>query len=172
MRYELNANLPKRLNYFIQIGQLVQGIGFSKSYFALFVHDEDRSLADSGHGRRSAQKPELLRDFTMRIKIRTHGEAHHADVFLLPRDMTNEGVCAYVQNLGIERGELLKLGVERRQLRCSSRRPVQGMKRHYHVPLSAKITELYFQPPFAFNRGQFEIGREVTNLKCHNISMP
>ena len=97
---------------------------------------------------------------------------HGANFMLLPGKMAVNRVCAYVQDLGIERGELLKLGVERRQLRCSSRRPVQGMKRHYHVLLSAKITELYFQLPFAFNRGQFEIGREVTNLKCHNISMP
>lgn len=151
---------------------MVKRIGFPKGYLAFFVHDEHRPFADSGHRCSFSQNPELLGDFAVGIKVGAHRQAHHADVFFLPRDVAEQGIGAYVQNLGIERGELLKLGVERRQLRCSSRRPVQGMKRHYHVLLSAKITELYFQLPFAFNRGQFEIGREVTNLKCHNISMP
>jgi len=67
---------------------------------------------------------------------------HSADVMLLPGDMAVNRVCAYVQNLGIERGELLAIRVERRQLLPSSRSPVQGMKAHHHMFLSTKIAEL------------------------------
>jgi hypothetical protein len=83
--------------------------------------------------------------------------------------MAEEGICAYVQNLGIERGELLQLGVERRQLRGSSWGPVQRMKCHYHAFFPAKITELHSQRPFALDRGQFEIGCEVTNFQGHKL---
>jgi hypothetical protein len=51
-------------------------------------------------------------------------------------------IWAYVQDLGIERGELLAVRVERRQLFSSSRSPVQRMKGHYHMFLPTKITEL------------------------------
>jgi hypothetical protein len=61
---------------------------------------------------------------------------------LLPCKMAVNGVCAYVQNLGIERGELLAIRVERRQLFSSSRGPIERMKCDYHVFLPAKIGEL------------------------------
>jgi hypothetical protein len=83
--------------------------------------------------------------------------------------VAEEGICAYVQNLGIERGELLQLGIERRQLRGSSWGPIQRMKCHYHAFFPAKITELHSQRPFALDRGQFEIGREVTYFQGHKL---
>jgi len=67
---------------------------------------------------------------------------HRADVMLLPGDVAVNRICAYVQNLGIERGELFAIRVERRQLLSSSRSPVERMKAHYHVLLPAKIAEL------------------------------
>src|SRR5437870_8224670 len=79
----------------------------------------------------------------MRIKVRAQRKVHRADIFLLPRNMAENRICAYVQNLGMERGELLPGGVERRQLRRSSGCPVQRMKRQYNVLLAAKIAELH-----------------------------
>jgi hypothetical protein len=67
---------------------------------------------------------------------------HCPDFMLLPGKMAVNRVCAYVQDLGIERGELLEIGVERRQLFSSSRSPIQGMEAHYNVLLPAKIAEL------------------------------
>src|SRR2546426_5497330 len=43
----------------------------------------------------------------MRIKIRAQRQVHRPDFLLLPRHVTEDGICAYVQDLGIERGELL-----------------------------------------------------------------
>jgi hypothetical protein len=61
---------------------------------------------------------------------------------LLPGKMAVYRICAYVQDLGIERGELLAIRVERRQLLPSSRSPIQRMKGHQHMFLPAKIAEL------------------------------
>ena len=55
---------------------------------------------------------------------------HSSDGVFLPGEMAINRICAYVQDLGIERGELLTVGVERRQLFPSSRGPVQGMESH------------------------------------------
>jgi hypothetical protein len=64
----------------------------------------------------------------VRIKIGTHGKMHCPDGMLLPGKMAVNRICAYVQDLGIERGELLAIRVERRQLLPSSRGPIQRMK--------------------------------------------
>ena len=164
-------NFAKRLHHLFQIRQLVERVGLSESYFAFLIDNEYCPFADSGHRRGISQDPEFPRNFAMGIKIRAHREAHHADVFFLPCDMAQQGVGAYVQNLGIERSELLQLGVERRKLRRSSRSPVQRMKCHYHVLLAAKITELHFQPPFALDRGQLEIRCQIANFQGHNLSL-
>src|SRR5207247_11136001 len=77
----------------------------------------------------------------MRIKVRAQRKMHRSDIFLLPRNVAENRICAYVQNLGIERGELLPGGVERRQLRRSSGCPVQRMKCQNDVLLATKIAE-------------------------------
>ena len=69
---------------------------------------------------------------------------HRTNRMLLPRNVAVNGISAYVQNLGIERGELLAIRVERRQLLSSSRGPVQRMKSHKNIFLAAEITELDF----------------------------
>jgi hypothetical protein len=85
-----------------------------------------------------------LGDRCMGIKIRTHGKMHRTNGMLLPGNVAVNGISAYVQNLGIERGELLAIRVERRQLLPSSRGPVQRMKSHKNIFLTAEITELDF----------------------------
>ena len=67
---------------------------------------------------------------------------HGPNVVLLPGKMAVDRVGAYVQNLGIERGELLKTRVERRQLLPSSRGPVQRVEGHDYMFLPAKIAKL------------------------------
>lgn len=76
---------------------------------------------------------------------------HRADGMLLPCDMAVDRISAYVQDLGIERGELLAIGVERRQLLSSSRGPVQRMKGHQNIFLTVIITELDFCPLLTFD---------------------
>src|SRR5579864_4274962 len=113
----------------------VQRIDLGKYDLAAFVHDKYCSLADSGEWRAFPHNAECLRYLGMGIKIRTHGEMHGAYLMLLPGEMAVNRVCAYVQDLGIERGELLAIRVERRQLLSSSRRPIQGMESYQHMSL-------------------------------------
>jgi hypothetical protein len=94
---------------------------------------------------------------------------HRADVFILPRDMAENRICAYVQNLGIERGELLLCGVERRQLGGSSGCPVQRVKRQDDVLLAPEIVELHSKFPLSFHRRQLKIRRRVSNPQCHRL---
>ena|ERR1700686_3334098 len=96
---------------------------------------------------------------------------HGPDGMLLPRNVAVNGVSAYVQNLGIERGELLAIGVERRQLFPSSRRPIQRMKSHQNIFLAAEIAELDFCALITFDCWQFEVGCSIANLQCH-VSIP
>src|SRR5207245_11082984 len=107
------------------------------------IDDECRPFADSRDGRTLPQNAVFLRDLPMRIKVRAQRKMHRPDIFLLPSNMAENRICAYVQNLGIERGELLPGGVERRQLRRSSGCPVQRMKCQYNVLFDAKVTELH-----------------------------
>src|SRR5207247_2085452 len=100
----------------------------------------------------------------MRIKVRAQRKVHGADIFLLPRNMAENRICAYVQNLGIERGELLPGGVEGRQLRRSSGRPVQRMKRQHNVLFAAQIAELHSKFPLSFDCGKLKIRRRVSLL--------
>jgi hypothetical protein len=76
---------------------------------------------------------------------------HRSNGMLLPGDVAVYRISAYVQNLGIERGELLAIRVERRQLFSSSWSPVQRMKSHKNIFLAAEITELDFCAPLAFD---------------------
>ncbi len=104
----------------------------------------------------------------MRIKVRAQRKVHGADIFLLPRNMAENRICAYVQDLGIERGELLPGGVERRQLRRSSGRPVQRMKCQYNVLFAAKVTELHSKFLFSLDCRQITIRRRIPNLEWHS----
>jgi hypothetical protein len=76
---------------------------------------------------------------------------HRSDGVALPGDVAVYRISAYVQNLGIERGELLAIRVERRQLFSSSRRPVQRMKSHKNIFLATEITKLDFCPLLTFD---------------------
>ena len=105
----------------------------------------------------------------MRIKVRAQRKVHGADIFLLPRNMAENRICAYVQNLGIERGELLPGGVERRQLRGSSGRPVQRMKRQYNMLLAAEIAQPYPKLPFSLGRGQIKLRGGISNPQWHRL---
>ena len=104
----------------------------------------------------------------MRIEVRAQWKMHRSDIFLLPRDVAKNRICAYVQNLGIERGELLLCGVERRQLRRSSGCPVQRMKRQDDVLLAPEIVELHSKFPLSFHRRQLKIRRRVSDLEWHS----
>ncbi len=115
---------------FVVVRGAVQRIHLGKYDLAVFVHDKYCPLADPGKWWPFAHNAECLGYCRVRIEIRTHGEMHGPDGMLLPRNVAVNGVSAYVQNLGIERGELLAIGVERRQLFSSSRGPVQRMKSH------------------------------------------
>jgi len=78
---------------------------------------------------------------------------HRSNGMLLPGDVAVNRIGAYVQNLGIERGELLAIRVERRQLLSSSGSPVQRMKSHKNIFLAAEITELDFRALLTFDCG-------------------
>src|SRR5437667_11529102 len=104
----------------------------------------------------------------MRIKVRAQRKMHRSDIFLLPRNVAENRICAYVQNLGIERGELLPGGVERRQLRRSSGCPVQRMKRQYNVLLAAKIAELHSKFSLPFHCRHLKLRCRIPDLEWHS----
>jgi len=132
-------DFPQRRQQFFMIRRLIEWIDFREGNFSAFIHDERRPLADARYRRPIPKNSKRPCHFTMRIEIRAQRNLHHADFFLLPRNVTDDRVCAYVQDLGIKRGELLPVGVERRHLRGSSRCPVKRMKPDHHVLLASKI---------------------------------
>ncbi len=67
---------------------------------------------------------------------------HRSNVMFLPCKVAVNRISANVQDLGIERGELLAIRVERRQLFGSSRSPIQRMKAYHDMLLATKIAEL------------------------------
>ena len=136
---------------FAIVRSAVQRIHLGKNDFAAFVHDKNGPLADPGKWRPFAHYAEGLRYRRVGIKIRTHGEMHRSDGVVLPGNVAVYRISAYVQNLGIERGELLAIRVERRQLFSSSWSPVQRMKSHKNIFLAAEITELDFRPLLTFD---------------------
>jgi hypothetical protein len=89
---------------------------------------------------------------------------HGADIVFLPRQMAVKRVYADVQDLGIKRGELLAVAIERRQLFRSSRRPVQRMKADDHMLLPAKITQPHPDARVAFHCRQIKVRRHVSNF--------
>jgi hypothetical protein len=101
------------------------------------------------------------------IEVSTQGNRHHANVFFLPGDVTGDGVYADVQDLGIERGELLAGGVERRHLGCSSRGPVKRVEADHDVLLALVVGEPYAQLAFPGHRGKVEVGGWITGLQGH-----
>src|SRR5262249_43092451 len=136
------------------------------------LHDKDGSLADSRRRGTLSQNAEGPSDFRMGIEIRAHGEVHDADFLFLPCKMAVNRIYAYVQNLGIQRGELLAVRVERRHLLRSSRRPVQRMEAHHDVFFASKITKLYLQSQFVFNRGQLKVRGHIAYFQWHALRLP
>ena len=64
----------------------LSGIHFGKGNFSILIHDEDGPLRNPRKRWLLAKYPKLLRDFSVRIKIRTHGCVHHPDLLFLPRN--------------------------------------------------------------------------------------
>lgn len=93
---------------------------------------------------------------------------HGADIVLLPRHVAIKSIYADVQNLGIKRGELFAIAIERRQLLGSSRCPVQQMKADYHMLLPAKIAQPDSRPQISIHRRQLEVRRHVSNFQRHS----
>src|SRR5579872_6592744 len=108
----------------------------------------------------------------MRIEVRAHGEVHGADFVLLPAFVAVNRIYANVQDLGIKRGELLPVGVERRQLLPSSRGPVDRMERHHNIFLSAIVAEPNLKLAFALDCRQLEIRRRFADLQWHSGDSP
>ena len=95
---------------------------------------------------------------------------HRADIVLLPSDVAVKGIYTDVQDLGIKRGELLAVAIERRQLLGSSRGPVQGMKTDHYIFLVAKITKPDSGARLSFNCWKIEVRGHVSNLQRHTFS--
>src|SRR5947199_8789879 len=104
----------------------------------------------------------------MRIKVRAQRKMHRSDIFLLPRNVAENRICAYVQDLGIERGELLPGGVERRQLRRPSGWPVQRMKCQNDVLLATKIAEPHSRSSLSSHGRQLKLRRRATTRAWHS----
>jgi hypothetical protein len=111
-----NLNLPHCPQQLLHVRSLVQRIYFRPGQHSVFVEYENGSLANARNRRAVAQNAVFLRYFSMRIKISAQWEVHGADIFLLPCDVAESRIYAYVQDLGIECGERLPGGVERRYL--------------------------------------------------------
>jgi hypothetical protein len=92
---------------------------------------------------------------------------HGANVVFLPSHVAVKRVYADVQNLGIKRGELLAVAIERRQLFGSSRRPVEGMKGYNHVLLPTKITKPNPDTLLPLHRRQLKVRGDVSNVQRH-----
>jgi len=107
----------------------------------------------------------------MRIEIRAHRQVHRLDFLFLPRDVAEDRISAYVQDLGIKRGELLAVRVERRQLRRSSWSPVQRMESHHHKLLPPEIAQPDFELPLTLYSKQLEIRCRIARFQCHR-SLP
>jgi hypothetical protein len=146
------------------IGGLVQRIHFCKDDLPALVDDEYRSFADAGDGRPFSQDPECAGDLAVGEEIRAHRQVHRPDFFFLPRYMAEDRICAYVQDLGIERGKLLAVRVESRQLRRSSWGPVQRMKSHHNMLFPAKITQPDLDLPLALHCGQRKVRGHIPNF--------
>ena len=135
-----------------------------KSYFALFVDNKHRALADSGQGRTLAKHAVRPGHSAMRPKIACQRKSQHPDGFFLPGDMAECGVDANAHDLGIEAGKLIENIVECRQLRGSRRAPIEGIKSQEHVLLTAILAELEWMPLRTCYRRQLEVGGAVSNL--------
>jgi hypothetical protein len=95
---------------------------------------------------------------------------HRPDVIFLPGDVAIKRVYTDVQDLGIKRGELLAVAIERRQLLRSSRSPVQGMEADDHIFLSPKITQPDSDTLLSFDGGEIKVWGHVSNFQRHNFS--
>src|SRR5262249_126664 len=81
------------------------------------------------------------RHFGVRKEIGTQRIAHHADLILLPGDVTEDRIGGYAHDLGVEAGELFQLCVIGRHLAGSSRRPVKNVEGDDHVLLAPQGAE-------------------------------
>ena len=94
---------------------------------------------------------------------------HPSDFFIEPGDVAHDGVNADVQNLGIKRSELLQSGVEHRQLRGSSWRPVKRMESDYDVLPAAVIAKFDPKLAIALDGREVEVGCVVSYLQGHKL---
>jgi hypothetical protein len=77
---------------------------------------------------------------------------HGSNIVFLPGEVAVQSIYADVQDLGIKRGELLAIAIERRQLLSSSRCPIQGMKTDDDILFPAKIAQPHANARLAFHR--------------------
>ena len=91
---------------------------------------------------------------------------------LLPCLVAVYRIYAYVQDLGIERGELLQTGVERRQLLPSSRGPIQRVKCDHHVLLATIVAEPDLELALSLYRRQLKVRCACSNLQWHSSDSP
>jgi len=148
---------------------VIERVDFGENDQAVLVDDEGSPFADAGEGRALAKDSEGTSYCAVRIEIGTGRDANRSELFLEPRGVAGERVNADVQNLGIERGELLQSGVEHRQLGGSSRRPVERVKGDHDILLATKVAELNANLAVAVNGGKVEVGGEISYLQGHGI---
>jgi hypothetical protein len=160
----LTRAAPKRLHDLVHIDALVDGIDLGKGDLACRIHDERGALADAGNRRPFAQDAEFARHFGMWIEIGTHCHLDRSDFIFSPCDVAVDRIYADVQNLGIERRELLFSGIEFGHLRRSSRSPVERMKRHDQILAAQIVARAHNDPPLASYSRELEIGREIASL--------
>ena len=72
-------------------------------------------------------------------------------------------------NLGVQGGEFLPVGIERRHLRRAGRRPVQRVEAHHHMVLSQIIAEFYLYMLLALHRRQLKVRGSIPYFQRHDF---
>src|SRR5207249_5119577 len=97
----------QRLETVLVIWNFADGVDFAESDAALFIHDENGTLADTRNRIAGAEYSIFARDFAMRPEVASQRIAQHADIVLLPRDVAVNRIHVNAQDLGIIAGELV-----------------------------------------------------------------
>src|SRR6476619_5174996 len=100
------GNLSQHRKQLFVLRNLVQRIYLAENDTPIFIDNEYRSLVDTRDGWSVPKNSVAARDLPVRVEIATQRKRHHANVFLLPGNVTRCGIGAYAQNLGIKTGEL------------------------------------------------------------------
>ena len=98
-------DLPQCLNNFFVFRRLIQGIGLAEGNLPIFRHDEYGAFVDSGNRWTLAKNPVASRNLPVWKEVTAQRKVNEADAFLLPCNVTWDGITTYAQNLGIQVGE-------------------------------------------------------------------